>query len=129
MKRLNMIAAATASTLAITPASLAQPSHDQACPRGQETCVRQDKAQNRHAEPTRDRAGDAPARKADARQHTPRPGDNGNKGRPFVRASNSRFPSPPAGQEYRIVNEHLVLVDHETMQIAKVLGVLSALTD
>ena len=57
----------------------------------------------------------------------PQVSDSGAKGAPFKQAGNSRFKTPPKGQEYRVVNERLVLVDKQTMQIVTVVGLLSAL--
>lgn len=58
----------------------------------------------------------------------PKPGASGRDGRPFQQASNSRFPTPPKGQQYRVVQDNLVLVDSKTMTIIKVLGLLDTLT-
>jgi len=59
---------------------------------------------------------------------TPHPGESARTGRPFQQAAKSRFPTPPAGQQYRVVQDNLVLVDSKTMTIVKVLGLLDTLT-
>ncbi|QDA35832.1 hypothetical protein E4191_16870 (plasmid) [Paracoccus liaowanqingii] len=60
---------------------------------------------------------------------TPRTGESGKQGQPFNQASESGFDRPPQGQEYRVVNDHLVLVDTSKFRIVKVLGLLNNLTD
>ncbi|MFN3525211.1 MAG: hypothetical protein ACK4YU_03905, partial [Paracoccus sp. (in: a-proteobacteria)] len=59
---------------------------------------------------------------------TPKAGASARGGQPFQRAAGSRFSAPPRGQEYRVVNEHLVLVDSRSQNIVTVLGLLSNLT-
>lgn len=126
MRRLIMIASAAAITLATVPASHAQTRNATQCPRGQQSCALADES----------RAGPGqretvPQRKvedrADANRPSPRPGENARSGRPFQRADNSRFNAPPRGQEYRVVNEHLVLVDSDTLKVVTVLGLLNTL--
>lgn len=56
-----------------------------------------------------------------------RPGHSAARGRPFHRGKNSRFHAPPRGQEYRVVNDHLVLADSRTLQIVAVLGLMNTL--
>ncbi len=60
----------------------------------------------------------------------PRPpavGDRPREARPFHHADSTRFRAPPRGQEYRVVDGYVVLVDSRTLQIVNVLGLLSAL--
>ncbi len=73
----------------------------------------------------------APQKRAEAHKPAkgPKIGDSGHKGQPSRQAGNSRFKAPPRGQEYRVVNDRLVLVDKDTLKIVAVLGLLSALTN
>lgn len=57
----------------------------------------------------------------------PKVGSNGRDGKPFQRSSGSRFSAPPKGQEYRVVNDHLVLVNKDTLKIVTVVGLLGTL--
>ncbi|WP_313352311.1 hypothetical protein [Paracoccus sp. (in: a-proteobacteria)] len=57
---------------------------------------------------------------------TPAIGQSAANAKPFQRAQNSRFASPPRGQEYRVLNDHLVLVDQKTLEVVAVVGLLSA---
>lgn len=124
MRRLILTTAAVAVTLAMTPAAFAQ-SHDrQNCPPNQRTCVQQEAGRPGNA-PHSD-AG-KPGKALETRNKAPRIGDSGRGGQGFQRASNSRFKAPPRGQEYRVVNEHLVLVDSRTLKIVTVVGLLSTL--
>jgi|GEM_PF-5479295 len=62
--------------------------------------------------------------------HAPRPprvGEHLRNARPFQRAPGSRFRAPPRGQEYRVANDHLVLVNSKTLQVVAVVGLLSSL--
>ena len=56
-------------------------------------------------------------------------GDSGAMGQRFRQADNSRFKTPPRGQEYRVINDRLVLVNKDTLKVVAVLGLLSALTN
>lgn len=73
------------------------------------------------------RPAEAPPRNARTK-HTPdgrkplRVGDSIRDGRPFQRASTSRFAPPPPGQEYRVVHDQVVLVDKKTKRIVQILG-------
>ncbi|MFE3837250.1 hypothetical protein [Pseudogemmobacter sonorensis] len=126
MRRLLMIASAAAITLASVPAGYAQSQsgfrdRDQ-CQRGQQSCVLSPEGRG-------DRGGQGAGQgESRATPHSnPRAGDNGRNGQPFQRATNSRFKAPPRGQEYRVVNEHLVLIDSDTLKIVTVLGLLNTL--
>lgn len=57
----------------------------------------------------------------------PKIGASGRQGKPFQRTSDSRFAAPPKGQDYRVVNDHLVLVNKDTLKIVTVVGLLSTL--
>lgn len=57
----------------------------------------------------------------------PKVGSSGRDGKPFQRSSGSRFSAPPKGQEYRVVNDHLVLVNKDTLKIVTVVGLLGTL--
>lgn len=57
----------------------------------------------------------------------PKIGASGRQGQPFQRQADSRFAAPPRGQDYRVVNDHLVLVDKNTLKIVTVIGLLSTL--
>ena len=127
MKQILM--ALCAATLAV---STSAPGFAQGHGRGQEQCQPQDRA----CLMTRDgKSGHKAAPQKKAEMHKPAPakgpkiGDSGRKGQPFRQAGNSRFKAPPHGQEYRVVNDRLVLVDKDTLKIVAVLGLLSALTN
>ena len=60
----------------------------------------------------------------------PRPpavGDRPREARPVHHADSARFRAPPRGQEYRVVDGYVVLVDSRSLQIVNVLGLLSTL--
>jgi len=61
-------------------------------------------------------------------QSAPKVGDSAKSGKAFVRASNSRVSAPPAGQEYRVVKNNLVLMTSKTGKIVKVLGPIANYT-
>lgn len=62
-----------------------------------------------------------------AKSNGPKVGGNGKSGRPFQQAQNSRFPKPPHGQEYRVIDNNLVRIDKNTLKIVAVLGIMEAL--
>ncbi len=62
-----------------------------------------------------------------ARHQAPRVGTSAKGAQPFLRATDSRFKPPPRGQDYRVVDGHLVLVDSQTLRIVSVVGLLAAL--
>lgn len=70
-----------------------------------------------------------PAPAARQQHRAPIVGQRAANSRPYQRAHNSRFAPPPRGQEFRLVNDHLVLVDQKTLNILTVVGLLSALTN
>lgn len=125
MRRLIIATAAVATLLAAAPASFAQSRGGQQCPPNQRNCVQQDSPRpgNQEQRPRAGRADQA----AQPGRPAPRIGENGRGGRQFERASSSRFKAPPRGQEYRVVNDHLVLVDSNTLKIVTVLGLLNTL--
>lgn len=143
MRHLIMFATAAAITLSGVSASHAQPQPRTTddCPRGQQTCVKPDQprapegrgkeADRRPAPQTApSRQDNRPAQAAPRRDNRPAPhaGASARNGQPFQRAPGSRFAAPPRGQEYRVVNEHLVLVDSRSQNIVTVLGLLNSLT-
>ncbi|WP_112313161.1 hypothetical protein [Pseudogemmobacter bohemicus] len=65
--------------------------------------------------------------KAKTAHASPKKGDSAREGSPFQRAPNSRFGVPPRGQEYRVVGDHLVLADSQSMRVVAVIGLLSSL--
>lgn len=120
MNRLLAIAAIAAMNVSLAaPAALAQGSgaNVQPCPPGTKACVAPTSAQPKAA----------PAQIVKPKQ-APKPGASGRDGHPFQQAAKSRFPAPPKGQQYRVVQDNLVLVDSKTMTIVKVLGLLDTLT-
>lgn len=120
MNRLLAIAAIAAMNVSLAaPAALAQGSGAQVqpCPAGTKACVA----------PIGTPPKATPAQVVPPK-HAPKPGASGRDGHPFQRAANSRFPAPPKGQQYRVVQDNLVLVDSKTMTIVKVLGLLDTLT-
>lgn len=124
MRYLIIATIAAAITLATTPTSFAQ-SHDKPyCPPNQRTCVQDDIGR---LGPSPQRDGQKHSKATETRHKAPRIGDNGRGGQVFHRAHNSRFKVPPRGQEYRVINEHLVLVDSKTLRIITVVGLLSIL--
>lgn len=126
MRRLLMIASATAITLASAPASYAQSRGNDRCPPGLTSCAVE------HTPPAPAHGTGPSAERRDenrGREHrtAPRPGESGWGGQRFERAGSSRFKAPPRGQEYRVINEHLVLVDSNTLKVVAVLGLLNTL--
>lgn len=126
MRRLLMIASAAAITLASVPAGYAQSRNSDRCPRGQDSCV-MDRTTPAQARRTGSSAERRDGHRQGAHRATPRPGENGRGGQRFERAGSSRFKAPPRGQEYRVINEHLVLVDSNTLKVVTVLGLLNTL--
>ena len=57
----------------------------------------------------------------------PRPGQVLRNTRGFEQAQRSRFAKPPQGQEYRVYNDHLVLLDQRTKAVTAVLGLVPEL--
>jgi len=57
----------------------------------------------------------------------PRVGDRAHEARRFVRGADSRLPPPPRGQEYRVMDSHVVLVDRNTLAVVTVIGLLGNL--
>lgn len=123
----RMILAAAAATLTLTAASagLAQARVTVDCAPGQRSCVQQEPQQQRANAPRQDAQGATPSTRRDT--PAPRIGESGRSGQHFQRAQNSRFNTAPRGQEYRVVNDHLVLVHSRTLAIVSVVGLLSTL--
>lgn len=126
MRRFLIIASAAAITLASVPMADAQSRNAAQCPRGQERCTVEGQGRPNAPAPGQSNAGRKDDR-AQENRRAPRAGEHARSGQPFHRAANSRFRAPPRGQEYRVVNEHLVLVDSSTLKIVSVLGLLSNL--
>ncbi|MDP3339230.1 hypothetical protein [Frigidibacter sp.] len=144
MKRFVILATAAATMFGSVSVSHAQSRSNDACRPGESRCEQQQgkrpvqqqgqqqgqRPQAERASP--DRATNRPAAQK-APEHnqkriaSPRAGDNGKNGRPYQRAKGSRFKEPPRGQEYRVVNDHLVLVDNRTSKVVSVLGLLDTL--
>lgn len=125
MNRLLAIAAIAAMNVSLAaPAALAQGGTTgvQTCPPGTKACVAPTSTQPKAAQTKA-----APAQVAKPKQ-APKPGASARDGHPFQQAAKSRFPAPPKGQQYRVVQDNLVLVDSKTMTIVKVLGLLDTLT-
>ncbi|TRW99375.1 hypothetical protein FNJ84_01490 [Paracoccus sp. M683] len=132
------IAAISATLLALifAPAAFAQSHTQPACHGSRLDCAQQQPAANTkaaHPNAAHPKTAARPApqenrpRQATVRASAPRVGDSGRSGQPIERARNSRFDAPPRGQEYRVVDEHLVLVDSNSKQIVTVLGRLGNL--
>lgn len=126
------LATTLAASLATAPAGMAQPRDQSHCPPGQRNCTQQHHQPGQGGHRTAPRTwqhAEAP-RQAPRAAHreAPRVGQSARGGQPFHRAHNSRFRAPPRGQEYRVVNDHLVLVDSRTLKVVTVLGLLGALT-
>jgi len=146
MKRFVILATAAATMFGSVSVSQAQSRNNDACRPGETRCEQQQgqkpgqnqgqnqgqqQGQRTQAERTPERAPERPAaqKRPEPQQRiaSPRAGDNGKNGRPYQRAKNSRFKEPPRGQEYRVVNDHLVLVDSRTSKVVSVLGLLDTL--
>ncbi len=138
MKRTVILATAVATMFGSVSVAQAQSRDNGACRPGESRCEQQQgkkpvqqQGQRPQAERTPERAPERPAaqKRLEPQQRiaSPRAGDNGKNGRPYQRAKNSRFKEPPRGQEYRVVNDHLVLVDSRTSKVVSVLGLLDTL--
>lgn len=110
------------ATLLVATTALAAPAAFAAGPNGpgkcdpnspRSTCAA---PQNSH-----DQARDkAPA--TQAKQQAPRA-----RGHAPTEAQLKRLPKPPAGQQYRVIDNTLVRIDSDTAQVVATLGLLSAL--
>ena len=141
MKPLIALMAAVAISLASFPAAFAETRVRNDCPPGQQSCsdtsargpvtkpgkAGHEKGGQEKVGQDRNKPGKAAQKSGKSAHAGPKKGESGRGGQPFQRASNSRFQPPPHGQEYRVVNEHLVLVDSQSLKIVAVLGVLSSL--
>lgn len=136
MRRLTMLATAAAVIFATMPEAYAQSGTPQktevsVCERGKPDCIRQDGksgAPKPAAAANEAQNPDAPTNKPEGKiARAPKAGDSGRDGKPFLRGSDSRFKAPPHGQEYRVVDDRLVLVDSKTLKIVTVLGPENAL--
>lgn len=59
---------------------------------------------------------------ASVKAKAPKVGQSAKAGQSYQRSTNSRLSAPPKGQEYRVVNDEIVLADTKTKKIVKVLG-------
>ncbi len=145
MNRLIAIACVTAIGLAGAPAAMAQ----QGGPRPQQQCQngRDGNGAPCRAEPQNGRQqgqnqpgkgpqgqGQKPGqhqaqnhRSPQADNRAPHIGDRARNAKPFRQAQNSRLPRLPRWQEYRVVDNHLVRIDSDTLKIVAVIGLLDAL--
>ncbi|WP_147385931.1 RcnB family protein [Paracoccus sp. JM45] len=88
--------------------------------------AQQSRAQPTPAQPSRSQQV-APHQDAKAEAHkAPSRGANGANGPRVTRNDHSKFGPAPRGQEYRSVDDHLVLVDSNTKRIVTVLGLMSS---
>lgn len=114
--RLVTLATVLAICLVQAPAVMAKGGNQQPpCPPGYSQCP-----------PAQHKA--KPGKSHQAAPQAPKVGTSARNGRPFHQARNSRLKHPPQGQEYRVINDHIVRVDSKTMQIIAVVGLLNALT-
>jgi hypothetical protein len=113
--RLLTLTTAIALALASAPA-MGKTGHPPKCPPGQSQC------QPQKAKPGK-------GHKAAQDHPAPRLGQTARNARPFQEARKSRLKTLPRGQEYRVVNDHIVRVDSKTLQILAVVGLLSALSN
>lgn len=127
MHRLLMMLAAASLTLAGQSALAEQRpdgpppecrQQDRKCP----PLARHGKRDDRPASPARHKADDR--RHEDRRDARPRPhvGENARAGRPWTPPRDSRMARAPRGQEYRVIGDHLVLVDQKSHRILSVLA-------
>lgn len=56
------------------------------------------------------------------RRHTPRPGDDARGSQPFRRTESSGIAAPGKGQELRVIDDAVVLIDSRTQRVQNVLG-------
>lgn len=127
--------AATFAMASLTAAH-AQPKDQPPCPRDQQHCEQPQPRENSEKQdnhtreqPARQTRHEQPQRQqpkvAENEGHAPRAGDSSRSGRPFERAANSRVSAPPRGQEYRVVDDYLVLSDSDSQKIVNVVGPVS----
>ncbi|MBT9385063.1 hypothetical protein KM176_14430 [Pseudooceanicola sp. CBS1P-1] len=62
------------------------------------------------------------AKAATSKAKAPKVGESGKSGHKFTPAANSKLGKAPSGQEYRVVNDYVVLITKTTQAIAKVVG-------
>lgn len=58
----------------------------------------------------------------------PRIGDHARGGKVFQHSKYKKVKAPPRGQEYRIIDDRVVLVNKDTLRIIAIIGMVSALT-
>lgn len=121
MNRLaRILGAATVTLVAALPPAAASAQGKPACAPGSPACTIPADAPRPTTRPTG-------AKQPQQVQTAPRKGVSARHAGRFDRAQNSRFKAPPRGQEYRVMNDHLVLVDSRTLQVVTVLGLLNTL--
>lgn len=141
MKKLFLISLLSAGLVA-APMAMAQSPAKPAqaeCSAGQKSCATQSgKAQSgkstgktetkgnaKSATKSNDKSQGKSATKTSAK---PKVGGSAKGGKAFQQGKNSRFSNPPKGQEYRVVDDYLVLADKNTLKVISVVGLLASLT-
>ncbi len=138
MKHLTLILAVAAG-LALSPMAMAQtPNKGGAAQsdncgaigaKGQKTCAQATQKQTQ-GKSAKSAAKSTDKQKASSQKaNAPKVGASAGKATSFRQGKSSRFPNPSQGQEYRVMNDHLVLVDKQSSKIVKVLGLLSTLVN
>lgn len=111
-----------------THRSQAQPQQGETQPKGQQS---QSHASQTHQKAAPANAASAKPQANSAARHkalpAPHVGDSARGAQRFERAAHSRLKAPPKGEEYRVVNGHLVLVNSNTLRIISDVGLLSSL--
>lgn len=87
---------------------------------------RRDPPPQRRAEDGRDRRPEPRQDdRQDDRRPVPRVGENARDGRPWTPPRDSRIARAPQGQEYRVIGDHLVMVDKKSHRILSVVAPVS----
>lgn len=138
MRYLTLLATAAALSFTAVPASFADNAKSDQCGRDRHCSQSQDQG-NQHSD-RKDIGDKSPARAQESRnrqiaQHNtptktqarkaPARGGDGAHGARVTRNANSKFGPAPRGQEYRLVDDHLVLVDSNSKRIQSVLGLMN----
>lgn len=125
MRRFPLLAAAsTALLLTVGSVGYAQSNQapqQQTCQQGQKNCVQSGKS---NAKASTEKAQTTSAKATTA----PKAGGSAKGGAQVQRAkNNSKLKEPAKGQEYRVVNDQVVLADSKTLKIIRVVGPASTL--
>jgi Ni/Co efflux regulator RcnB len=150
MRRTTLLATAIAISFSAVPAAFADNPKSDQCGRDQH-CTQQQTQGNQRDDHSDHKDADkaekkAPSRTAPAQEsrapqsrtqpaaqrheakteayRAPSRGEDGANGPRVTRNQNSKFGAAPRGQEYRSVDDHLVLVDSNTKRIVTVLGLM-----